>query len=238
MGCFSVEKRTRKAVELVTEHHGTAVSIRNAGSSTSTAARRLARMMGVGAVTVGMVGVFALPAYASPVVEGQPDLIDSSQMIVTEDAEGQLPAVKVAAQEAPKPEPAAVGSTGVQASAGWLKDIPAGSGAQGLVAAARAQVGVNQDCTDLVQNSLAKIGLTQSRLDGGRDLGVNSFYAFGRQVTDGKYAPGDILLWPGQPHAAIYIGNGLAVHGGYGGNTVIAGYKSYNQEPTAVIRVG
>jgi len=195
-------------------------------------------MMGVGATTVGMVGVFAFPAYAVPDVEGTPDGLSASQSFVTEDADASIPAGKVSAQAVPVVQ-APTENQGATAavSASWFQDIPAGAGAQGLVAAARAQVGVNQDCTDLVQNALAKIGLTTSRLNGGPDLGIGSFYAFGHRVTDGKFAPGDILIWPGQ-HVAVYIGNGMAVHGGYGGNrTVIAGYASPNAHPD-VVRIG
>ena len=117
-------------------------------------------------------------------------------------------------------------------------DVPAGKGAQGLVAAALAQVGVSQDCTDLVQNALAAIGLTERRDQGGYDHGVSDFYRYGTPVTDGNYAPGDILIWPGAPHVAVYIGNGQAVHGGWQGNqTVVAGYASPSATPD-VIRLG
>ncbi len=117
-------------------------------------------------------------------------------------------------------------------------DVPAGVGAEGLVAAALAQVGVSQDCTDLVQNALAGIGLTERRDMGGYDHGVSDFYRYGTPVTDGNYAPGDILIWAGAPHVAVYIGNGQAVHGGWGGNqTVVNTYASPSATPD-VIRLG
>ena len=117
-------------------------------------------------------------------------------------------------------------------------DVPAGVGAEGLVAAALAQVGVSQDCTDLVQNALAGIGLTERRDLGGYDHGVSDFYRYGTPVTDDNYAPGDILIWAGAPHVAIYIGNGQAVHGGWGGNqTVVNTYASPSATPD-VVRLG
>lgn len=87
------------------------------------------------------------------------------------------------------------------------KDIPAGEGAQGIVDAAKAQLGVAQDCTDLVQNSLAAIGVIDQRDMGGFDLGPSSSEHValgGTVVTSGDYAPGDVLFWEGR-HNAIYI---------------------------------
>ena len=204
-------------------------------SSNASPIKRLSRAVGAGVISVGLVGVFAFPAYATiPEPEGQPDGFAAAQSIVAADADAAIPAGEVSAQLIRVAAPAGVP---VQRTIARLKDIPAGHGAQGLVAAALAQVGINQDCTDLVQNSLAAIGMTVSRLKGGPDLGVHSFPAFGREVTNGAYAPGDILVW-GNQHAAIYIGNGKAVHGGYGGNhTVIASYASPNDHPR-VFRVG
>lgn len=223
----------------MTELLGTAVVVRSAPSSKATAAKRIARMVGVGAVSVGMVGVFAFPAYAVPEVQGTPDGAVVSQSFVTEDADAAIPTGSVSAELIPVvEEPAQAPATaGAAVSANWLGDIPAGAGAQGLVSAALAQVGVNQDCTDLVQNSLAAIGLTTSRLKGGPDLGVHSFAAFGKHVTNGNYAPGDILMW-GNYHTAIYIGNGQAVHGGFGGNRTVVASAFIDGTPTMVVRVG
>lgn len=120
-------------------------------------------------------------------------------------------------------------------------DIPAGSGASGIVAAAQAQLGVAQDCTDLVQNSLAAVGLTTRRDQGGYDMGVRDFTAYGATVTyvhgQTELAPGDILLWGGA-HVAVYVGNGAVVHGGWDGfTTVVAGLSTYHGLPTEVVRM-
>lgn len=122
-------------------------------------------------------------------------------------------------------------------------DVPAGQGAQGVVAAAMAQLGVQQDCTDLVQNSLAAVGLTTRRDQGGFDLGTGiwQYDKFGPRVSLDSLAPGDILVYGNAgsgTHVAIYIGDGQAVHGGFSGSTVIAGVDSAHQPLTGAIRPG
>lgn len=122
-------------------------------------------------------------------------------------------------------------------------DVPAGQGAQGVVAAAKAQLGVQQDCTDLVQNSLAAVGLTTRRDQGGFDLGTGiwQYDKFGSRVSLDSLAPGDILVYGNAgsgTHVAIYIGDGQAVHGGFKGSTVIAGMDSAYQPLTGAIRPG
>lgn len=119
-------------------------------------------------------------------------------------------------------------------------DVPAGQGAEGIVAAALAQVGVNQDCTDLVQNSLAAVGLIARRDQGGFDLGTGiwQYDRFGARVSLDALAPGDVLVYGNAgsgAHVAIYIGNGQAVHGGYSGTTKISGIES-NHPLTGAIR--
>src|SRR5690606_9013303 len=126
-------------------------------------------------------------------------------------------------------------------SAGYAFDIPAGAGAAGIVNAAYAQLGVGQDCTDLVQNALSALGIVAPRHQGGPDLGtgVDTWAQFGHIVTDGAYAPGDLLSWPGE-HVAVYVGNGSAVHGGWTNagshpqSTVVAGAFATGGSPTVV----
>nr|WP_237464932.1 NlpC/P60 family protein [Leucobacter luti] len=215
-------------------------------------------MAGAVVLSFGLVGAFGLPAYAvAPAVEGQPDA-DIAQQLVTGTADIQVSPVlsldgevgadiveqerkEKEAEEKAAAEAALLATTSAAAAAPAGKsgtDVPAGVGAEGLVAAALAQVGVSQDCTDLVQNALAAIGLTERRDQGGYDHGVSDFYRYGTPVTDGNYAPGDILIWAGAPHVAVYIGNGQAVHGGWGGNqTVVSTYASPSATPD-VIRLG
>lgn len=122
-------------------------------------------------------------------------------------------------------------------------DVPPGKGAEGMVAAAKAQLGVQQDCTDLVQNSLAAIGLTTRRDQGGFDLGTGiwQYDGFGPRVSLDALAPGDILVYGNAGsghHVSVYIGDGQAVHGGFNGSTVITSMHSAYQPLTGAIRPG
>lgn len=79
---------------------------------------------------------------------------------------------------------------------------------QAIVDAALAQIGVHQDCTMLVTNSLRAVGIDfHSGPQGYTSLGT---------WTDNP-EPGDICIYT--THVAIYIGNGQAVHGGWYGYT-------------------
>lgn len=113
-----------------------------------------------------------------------------------------------------------------------------GSGVEGLISAARSQIGGYMDCTDLVQNSLAAIGLFERRDQGGYDLGPMDFARFGTQIAASEARAGDLLVRGG--HVAIYTGDGFthsAVHGGWGGNSVVE--IGYDADPHSymVIRI-
>ena len=87
-----------------------------------------------------------------------------------------------------------------------------------IASAALAQVGVNQDCTMLVTNSLASVGINFH--------GWPSDYASLGSWTSSPVA-GDIIIYSG--HVAIYIGNGQAVHGGWlGYQTVVSSVNCGN----------
>ena len=81
---------------------------------------------------------------------------------------------------------------------------------QKIADAALAQIGVNQDCTMLVTNALAAVGINFH--------GAPSEYASLGEWTDNP-VPGDICIYNG--HVALYVGNGQAVHGGWLGYTTI-----------------
>ena len=84
--------------------------------------------------------------------------------------------------------------------------------ASAIYAAAMAQLGVNQDCTMLVTNSLASVGISFH--------GWPQDYAALGSWTDAP-VPGDIIIYSG--HVAIYAGGGQAVHGGWlGYQTVLS----------------
>lgn len=189
-------------------------------------------MVGVGAASIGLVGVFAFPAYATPEVE-ELQYATPVQQITTADAEGSLDLQNPSAELEPAPAPEPVTRNTQQQTAGFSgSDLPAGAGASGLVAAALAQQGQAQDCTAMVERALRAIGYSVG------NVGVTGFDGYGTVIRSGSYAPGDIMVWPGQPHVAIYVGNGMAVHGGYNGSTVVAHYTSYGSAPAYVVRVG
>lgn len=89
---------------------------------------------------------------------------------------------------------------------------------QRIADAALAQVGVNQDCTMLVTNSLAAVGINFH--------GTPTAYLSLGELTNNP-VPGDICVYQG--HVALYIGNGKAVHGGWlGCQTVVSTVECTN----------
>lgn len=89
-----------------------------------------------------------------------------------------------------------------------------------IAAAAYAQLGVSQDCTMLVTNSLAAAGISFHDWPAG-------YLSLGSTVSASQAVPGDLIYYAdggmGMAHIAVYIGNGQAIHGGYnGGSTVVA----------------
>ncbi len=81
---------------------------------------------------------------------------------------------------------------------------------QKIANAAIAQIGVNQDCTMLVTNSLAAVGINFHGWP-------TDYLSLGDLTNDP--VPGDICVYQG--HVAIYIGNGRAIHGGWLGYTTV-----------------
>lgn len=198
--------------------------------------KKTLRAAGAASVSVALVGVLALPAYATSVEDsGQPENGFAQVFTASNSSDIAIPAQLPLAEEQPAPVVVApvVESTATTTVAVSLpRDIPAGVGASGIVAAAMAQLGIHQDCTDLVQNSLAAAGYVTRRDSGGPDLGANlgSWAGFGTQVALDALAPGDILVYGGSDHVAIYIGGGQAVHGGvyyYGGTAVLPTGAAY-----------
>ncbi len=196
-------------------------------------------------MSAALVGVFALPAYAAPVGEQEVAPAVYAQALSTSQlAELAVPDELPTAEQEPlrvvvsasRTAEAALESAGARGSYGWSADISGSSLGSSIANAALGELGVNQDCTDLVQNALAAVGLATRRDQGGYDEGPWSLASKGVPVTDGQWAPGDILGWPGYPHVAIYIGDGLAVHGGMGGTTVVGSATGYFGTPTYVVR--
>jgi cell wall-associated NlpC family hydrolase len=87
-----------------------------------------------------------------------------------------------------------------------------------ILSAAYAQLGVMQDCTMLVTNSLAAVGINFHDWPAG-------YLSLGRTVSAAEAQPGDLIYYAdggaGMAHVAVYAGNGQAVHGGYNGNQTV-----------------
>lgn len=83
-----------------------------------------------------------------------------------------------------------------------------------LLGAAYNYIGMGWDCTMLIEQSLRDLGYSVG------DLGPTDFGMFGAVFTDpSQVQPGDIMMRGG--HAAIYVGDGVAIHGGYNGRVAI-----------------
>ena len=145
----------------------------------------------------------AVTTTPAPVAEPEP------QVEVQEAAPAAEPvaAAKVTAKVATAAAPAAPAA---QASA-------SGKGAA-ILSAAYAQLGVMQDCTMLVTNSLAAVGIHFHDWPAG-------YLSLGRTVSAAEAQPGDLIYYAdggaGMAHIAVYAGNGMAVHGGYNGNQTV-----------------
>ncbi len=239
-------------MKLVAQTPSTALALTSeAPKATSSTGKRIAQMAGAAALSFGMMGTFALPAYATA-PEGDASLIDGysapAQSLQTADvAVAEVPTIalegvedaailaaeaKLAEEEAKAEEAKKQAAASTENKAYSGVDIPAGAGASGIVSAALAQLGVMQDCTALVENSLRAIGIPAGDL--GTQIGEYTALG-GTLVSSGDYAPGDVLIWPGR-HVAVYIGNGQAVHGGYGGNQTVVAGAFIDGAPGGVVR--
>jgi peptidoglycan DL-endopeptidase CwlO len=126
--------------------------------------------------------------------------------------------------EAPEPEvevqEAAVAKVTATAPAAAAPAAPASASGKGaaILSAAYAQLGVMQDCTMLVTNSLAAVGINFHDWPAG-------YLSLGRTVSAAEAQPGDLIYYAdggaGMAHVAVYAGNGQAVHGGYNGNQTV-----------------
>lgn len=104
-------------------------------------------------------------------------------------------------------------------------------GNAGLLGAAMAQIGIREDCTAMVENALRALGYEVG------DLGPMQFVQYGVQVDPSQIQPGDIMMRSG--HVAIYAGDGMAVHGGFGWQNGVT-YTTIDSDPysyAVIIRV-
>jgi cell wall-associated NlpC family hydrolase len=140
--------------------------------------------------------------------------------------------------EAPKPVvqvQTAATQAGVNGGAAALAPAGIGSGAGATIAAAAyAQLGVAQDCTALATNALAAAGIHYHGWPAG-------YLSLGRTVSAAEARPGDLAYYQnggvGMAHIAVYVGNGMAVHGGWNGGTTALYSVNVGSGPV-FIRVG
>lgn len=129
----------------------------------------------------------------------------------------QIPGAGYTAAPAPAPaaapvQPAAAtapANTGMNmsyASATPVASTGTGTGAA-ILASAYSQVGVNQDCTAMVEKALRSVGKSVG------DLAPTQFFQYGSVV--GAPAPGDLIITSG--HVGVYAGDGKVVSGGVNG---------------------
>ena len=80
------------------------------------------------------------------------------------------------------------------------------------------EIGVTQDCTMLVTNSLKAVGINHHGWPA-------SYKSLGTQVSAAEAQAGDIAYYAnggsGSAHVAIYAGNGQAIHGGWNGSQTV-----------------
>jgi len=133
---------------------------------------------------------------------------------------------------APQAASGARAASGASASTQGLS-VASGRGAT-IAAAAYAQLGVSQDCTALATNALAAAGINFHGWPAG-------YLSLGRTVSAAEALPGDLAYYQnggvGMAHIAVYVGNGMAVHGGWNGGTT-ALYSANVGSGPVFIRVG
>ena len=124
------------------------------------------------------------------------------------------PAAAAAAPAAPAPAakaaaaPAAPANTGIKlASMSAPVQAQSGSAGSAILASAYSQVGVQQDCTAMVEKALRSVGKSVG------DLAPGQFFQYGSVV--GAPAPGDLVITAG--HVGVFAGNGKVVSGGVDG---------------------
>ncbi len=128
---------------------------------------------------------------------------------------------------APRPAPRA-GATATAAAAGTKAPAVASGMGATIAAAAYAQIGVGQDCTALATNALAAAGINYHGWPAG-------YLSLGRTVSAAEAQPGDLAYYQnggaGMAHIAVYVGNGMAVHGGWNGGTTVPAERERRLRP-------
>lgn len=172
-------------------------------------------------LSVGLIGTFSLPAYASPIAPSEmTERTGSIQKLVSKNVEATPLTLEIFEETV---APVVISSTKPAVNA------PSSYNGGGLLAAARSQIGWGQDCTALVENSLRMIGIPVG------DAAPMGFAAYGVRVDPSQAQPGDIMMRGG--HVAIYAGNGVAIHGGFNGSTVETSIDASPYNYAVIVRI-
>ena len=103
-----------------------------------------------------------------------------------------------------------------------------------IVKAAYAQLGEKQDCTRLVSDSLLAAGINFH----GWPI---EYFSLGYEIPASQAKAGDLIYYAngggGLAHIAVYVGNGMSIHGGWHGNTVLYRYNYSTASTPRFIRI-
>lgn len=180
-------------------------------------------------LSVGLFSTAALPGYASTDLEKMFEIQAEQYLMTSASEDVSIPLAVSKIEEEPRlvtqPDPQAT------TPSYQVTHLPVSYSGGGLLSAARSQIGIQQDCTAMVENALRMLGYSVG------DLGPMDFARYGTQVSPSEAQPGDIMMRYG--HVAIYAGNGMAVHGGVPafGGTVEFQYSSNPHEYAVIVRV-
>ncbi|MDQ0754099.1 NlpC/P60 family protein [Arthrobacter sp. B3I4] len=174
-------------------------------------------------------------SYEKPAVTTAPAPVVEAPKPVVEVKEAPA-ATEAAAPAAAATAAGTAASTGTATTASLATKAPAAVSGMGasIAAAAYAQIGVSQDCTMLATNALAAVGVNYHGWPAG-------YLSLGRTVSAAEAQPGDLAYYQnggmGMAHIAVYVGNGMAVHGGWNGGTTALYSVNVGSGPV-FIRVG
>ena len=169
-------------------------------------------------------------SYEKPAVKTAPGPVVEAPKPVVQVQEASTDAT------APAAGSTATTGTGTATTASAATKAPAAVSGMGasIAAAAYAQIGVSQDCTMLATNALAAVGVNYHGWPAG-------YLSLGRTVSAAEAQPGDLAYYQnggmGMAHIAVYVGNGMAVHGGWNGGTTALYSVNVGSGPV-FIRVG
>jgi cell wall-associated NlpC family hydrolase len=167
-------------------------------------------------------------------VEAAPATISAASTIAISYEKPAVTTTPAPVVEAPAPvAEAGKPVAAIKVAAAETGAVAASSKGQAILAAAYAQLGVHQDCTMLVTNALAAVGIHFHDWPAG-------YLSLGRTVSAAEAQPGDLIYYAdggaGMAHIAVYAGNGMAVHGGYNGNQTVV-FSAYVGSGPVFIRV-